>query len=548
MQKCKFPMEFLRVTQEYGRKEDGSVDYTSYSHTGSYALDLGGKDLGQDWAYAPCDMVVKRVYGKYNAVWFETLEKVMCADGVARQLVFMLLHINDSDLQGLGITVGKVFRYGEKFYREGTAGDATGNHIHLEVGEAPFTPTGWTRTNIRDRTGAYVWKINKQLKPHEVFILGDDVQILDGGGYPWKRVSDFEKQPAADTGTVYGVDVSHNRTTGIMTKIKANGKAEFTILRATVGSVEQDANLAQYIKDSRGMKIGFFSANYFNTVEDARAEADYLVDTIQAYGFTPDKVDLPLFCDWEYFSAEWNKAHGYNITPLQLKTMTVAFCQRIIERGYRAGVYLNDDFWRNWYGEDFFIENPDLYIWYARPGVDKPDRACYIWQYACNNGAEYGADEDLDKNILMGEYITNLPLTAPVCVECRELKEQLEKLTVKYEGKEAEVILLRSQNTELFNQLTEANRKLELAGNQIRSNDYYIEQLKTEKFNMEADKDQLKTEMAVLQTEKGVLKETIISMQERLKALNRENEQLIAQLKSKKGFFEKLIDILFGGA
>ena len=505
MQKCKFPMETLRVTQGYGRKEDGSADYTSYSHTGSWALDLGGKDLGQDWAYAPCDIEVKRVYGEYNAVWFETLEKVLCADGMARQLVFMLLHINDADRDALGITAGKVFRYGEKFYREGTAGQATGNHIHLEVGEAPFTPTGWVKTAVKDRTGAYVWKINNQLRPDQIFILGDDVQILDGAGYPWKRVSDLKEKPAG-TGEVYGVDVSHNRSEGIMAKIKAKGKAEFVILRATIGSVDQDANLAQYIKDSAGMKIGFFSANYFNSVEDAQAEADYLVDTIQAYGFTPEKVDLPLFCDWEYFSAEWNKAHGYNITSLSLKSMTVAFCQRIIERGYRAGVYLNDDFWRNWYGEDFFTDNPDLYIWYARPGVDKPDRTCYIWQYACNNGAEYGAEEDLDKNILMGEYITNLPLIAPVCVECRQLKEQLEKLKA------------------------ERNERV----------------LTAERKNIE----------------NGVLEETIISLQEGMKALNQENELLIKENKQlekelrqaaktpepTEGIFTKIFRILFGGA
>lgn len=532
MQKFKFPMEFLRVTQ--GEKD-------SYSHADSLAMDFGGKDGGADRLYCPCDMVVKRC--RYNAngeLYLESTLPVEFADGTTDYARLICLHDN-----AFNVTEGQVLLQGAYFYDEGGMGGGKAgkyaNHVHMEAGKGKWQSC----TQQPNSRGTYV--IENQSSLYDLFILGDDVQILDGAGYPWKRVSDLKEKPAG-TGEVYGVDVSHNRTAGIMAQIKSNGKAEFVILRATIGSVDQDANLAQYIKDSQGMKIGFFSANYFNTVEDARAEADYLVDTIQAYGFTPDKVDLPLFCDWEYFSAEWNKAHGYNITSLTLKSMTVAFCQRIIERGYRAGVYLNDDFWRNWYGEGFFTDNPDLYIWYARPGVDKPDRACYIWQYACNEGTEYGVNEPLDKNILMGEYITNLPLTAPVCVECRELKEQLEKLTVKYEGKEAEVILLRSQNTEQFNQLTEANRKLELAGNQIRSNDYYIEQLKAEKSDIEADKDRLKAEVSVLQKEKGVLKETIISLQERLKALNRENEQLIAQLKSKKGFFEKLIDILFGGA
>lgn len=203
MQKCKFFMKHLRVTQGYGRYSNGNVDYTSYSHTGSYALDLGGRDTGRDWAYAPCDVEVKRIYGKYNAVWFETTEKVLCADGTAQKLVFMLLHINDEDLKELGIAVGKIFRQGERFYREGCAG-AVGNHIHIEVGQAPFYPTGWRKTNIKDRTNSYVWKINKQLKPHEVFILGSDVITIDGGGYDWTSedsrddtISELEKENAA---------------------------------------------------------------------------------------------------------------------------------------------------------------------------------------------------------------------------------------------------------------------------------------------------------------------------------------------------------------
>ncbi len=195
MQYVKFPMEYLRVTQGYGRYSNGNADYTSYSHTGSYALDLGGRDTGRDWAYAPCDVVVKRVYGRYNRVWFETLEEVSCADGTVAKLVFMLLHINDEDLQRLGIKTGKVFRQGEKFYREGSAG-AIGNHIHMEVGLAPFTGTGWQKTTLVDRTNSYVWKINRQLKPHEVFFLGGDVITLQDGGYSWKQQDSRDEEIA----------------------------------------------------------------------------------------------------------------------------------------------------------------------------------------------------------------------------------------------------------------------------------------------------------------------------------------------------------------
>ncbi|MEG1863355.1 MAG: hypothetical protein RR198_07075, partial [Oscillospiraceae bacterium] len=116
MEKCTFIMDYLRVTQGYGKYESDRTDFTSYSHTGSYAVDLGGRDLGEDVAYAPCEVVVKRIYGAYNAVWFESVNQVLCADGKQRKLIFMLLHINDEDMKKIGIFVGKVFKQGEVFY------------------------------------------------------------------------------------------------------------------------------------------------------------------------------------------------------------------------------------------------------------------------------------------------------------------------------------------------------------------------------------------------------------------------------------------------
>ena len=51
MQKFKFPMEYLRVTQG---------EFDPYSHAGSMAMDFGGKDTESDKLYCPCDMIIKR--------------------------------------------------------------------------------------------------------------------------------------------------------------------------------------------------------------------------------------------------------------------------------------------------------------------------------------------------------------------------------------------------------------------------------------------------------------------------------------------------------
>lgn len=402
MQKLKFPMEYLRVTQGYGYNSDGTVNTNSYSHAGTYAMDFGGKDSGADKLYCPCDMIVKRLrYKATGECYMESTLPVEFADGSTDYV--HLLFIHDSSFN---VVEGQVVKQGEYFYDEGGMGSGKPNkfstHVHIEGGKGKWKSC----TQTKNSSGVYASE--NQFPLHKMFILGDDVQILNDGGYDWKRASALtNKEENKDNNFVYGVDVSHNRSKDIMKKIVANGKAEFVIYRSAVGSSSVDEHLAQFIKDSGDLKVGFFPANYFGSVQDAIEEADYTINTIEDFGFTPDKLSLPVFCDWEGFSYDYQAKLGNIVTPAKLREMTVAFCERIKSRGYKTGVYLNKNYWDNWYGQAFFDRHPDYYIWYARPGVDKPDKDCYLWQYACNEGTEYGVNEPLDKNILIGNYIVN---------------------------------------------------------------------------------------------------------------------------------------------
>ena len=195
MDKLYFPMKTLRVTQGYGVAYNG-VKANTYSHKGGYALDLGGADGGADWLYAPCDMVVRRTYGSYNAVWFESLEPI---EGVGGTVIMLCLHMNNADKEALGIKMGKVFKKGEKCYREGMSGNVTGTHVHMEIGKGPMKGTGW-KVN-----GDGVWVINDPLVPSEVFTLGADVNVVNGGGYAWKRET-ASVQPLADAPVVMQTD------------------------------------------------------------------------------------------------------------------------------------------------------------------------------------------------------------------------------------------------------------------------------------------------------------------------------------------------------
>lgn len=204
----------------------------------------------------------------------------------------------------------------------------------------------------------------------------------------------------------YGVDISKHQQSDTVDRLSLGGKAEFVITRSTVGTYTVDSKLERFMADIKkhGYKNSHYHAAYAGTVAEAIEEANFCCDTIEKFS---DKVEMPIFYDWEYFSADYNKGRGIVCDKALIQAMTVAFCERVKERGYTAGVYSNKDFCDRYYTPDFWAAHTDYAFWYARPGLNKPDKPCYIWQYASDNGSEYGYPFAIDKNILYGEFMGN---------------------------------------------------------------------------------------------------------------------------------------------
>lgn len=175
-----FPMEYLNISQGVNN---------SYSHQGRLAIDICGKDTGIDAFPAPFTGTVKKTYGSDHVVWFESNEPVRFADGSIDYMTIMCMHDNDiSDLW-----VGKVIAQGQPFLAEGTAGNATGNHIHLECGRGRFSGSGWYENSYGK------WCINNGINPWDalmladskVLFLGKPTIIYNGYGYNWRYASAY---------------------------------------------------------------------------------------------------------------------------------------------------------------------------------------------------------------------------------------------------------------------------------------------------------------------------------------------------------------------
>ena len=191
------------------------------------------------------------------------------------------------------------------------------------------------------------------------------------------------------------VDISHHQV-GII--LKSLTGVDDVIYRASIGSTSVDKSFHEFMKQN-SKPFAMYVASYSKNPTEAKEEAKYICSLAEQYGVKP------IICfDFEYFSAKYIKdTFKVETTPYLVQSMTEAFCDECIRRGYRAGVYFNLDYLLRFYTKEFFIKHPNYFKWYARPGLATPDYKCDLWQYASNSGAEFGYYKNIDKNLLIND-------------------------------------------------------------------------------------------------------------------------------------------------
>lgn len=174
MEKAILFMRNLNISQ----KANGS-----FSHKNDLAIDIIGRDDGIEDLKAPFTGTIKKIYANDNAVWLESNEKVIYADGTIDYMTVLTIHDNDIS----NLKIGDIIKQGEIYYQEGSKGNATGNHIHLAVGKGKFTGSGWYKCNDVG------FCINNQYDVYKALFLNNDTNIINDGGYNWKKINDIEE-------------------------------------------------------------------------------------------------------------------------------------------------------------------------------------------------------------------------------------------------------------------------------------------------------------------------------------------------------------------
>lgn len=201
-----------------------------------------------------------------------------------------------------------------------------------------------------------------------------------------------------------GVDVSEHDGAIDWQAVKDAG-ADFAMIRLgyrgySQGTMALDDYFLANIQgaSAAGLKVGVYFFSQAITEEEAREEAQFVIDTLAGLGVT---LSYPVAFDQEPIT-NGDVARTDNITNAQLMANALAFCQAIEQAGYQAMIYGNQhDLARL----DLSGELSAYPLWYAEydaPGdVPTGEFDFTMWQYTAS-GSVSGittSDGQVDMNI-----------------------------------------------------------------------------------------------------------------------------------------------------
>ena len=143
-------------------------------------------------------------------------------------------------------------------------------------------------------------------------------------------------------------------------KLRAQG-VDYVILRcghrySSSGVIGEDARLYENIENAikAGMQIGFYVFSQAINTKEAVEEAEFCLQRVEKYR---EYITLPIFMDYEFYSRnpEGRLSVAVGNGTLNKSKMTenaVAFCERVLSAGYRAGVYANASFYTDYLNGD----------------------------------------------------------------------------------------------------------------------------------------------------------------------------------------------------
>lgn len=196
--------------------------------------------------------------------------------------------------------------------------------------------------------------------------------------------------------TALGVDVSSYQGSVDWEKAAEDG-IDFAMIRVGYRGYGQEGKLMEdtAFRDNlqgaldAGLEVGVYFFSQAITEEEAREEADFVLELIDGYDLT-----YPVVFDWENITYDTARTDG--IDSQTLTALADAFCRRVEEAGYQPMIYFNQYLaylmydlegitqWPFWLAE--YNETPGFYYTFQ------------MWQYT-DAGQVDGIQGDVDLNL-----------------------------------------------------------------------------------------------------------------------------------------------------
>jgi GH25 family lysozyme M1 (1,4-beta-N-acetylmuramidase) len=197
-----------------------------------------------------------------------------------------------------------------------------------------------------------------------------------------------------------GIDVSRFQGEIQWDKV-ADAGVEFAIIRVGFrGSTEGKLILDDFFEDNikgatqNGIKVGVYFYSQAVSPEEAKEEAQMLLDAIEPY-----QIDYPVVIDVEY--ADSDTARTAELTSDEYEAAVEEFCSVVEQAGYKAMVYGNvTSFTLLMDAAD--VDKYDTWIAYYGTPLYYPYHF-NIWQYS-KSGKIDGIDGEVDLNICITDY------------------------------------------------------------------------------------------------------------------------------------------------
>ncbi len=192
-----------------------------------------------------------------------------------------------------------------------------------------------------------------------------------------------------------GIDISQWQGNIDAKKVKTSG-IDFVIIRQGYRKTidKYFINNVKKFKQAGVPIHGVYHFAYALNKNDAVEEAKSCIKNVEVAGLGKDII---IFYDFEYDTVKSAKNKKVYLTKTNCIEFTNAFCDYVKSKGYKAGFYLNQDYYKNWYDAATIKK----YIVWLADYNPEPHYVCTYQQYT-SKGKVNGISGNVDMNYYYG--------------------------------------------------------------------------------------------------------------------------------------------------